>query len=314
LFLLFGLAGIAAQRQEASRKLVAAVEAEKQAARDEIVRRQFQTSLIAAAPAKAVEWRAALRRISSDIASIKTTDSLHKKRDELTMLRGQAKTWLGQLDTKPADAVAAESEIASRSSQVQAMADFVDGVSAFDEALRDAKALIAKRSWLDADQVLDGALKRVEVLKTADASFRTLVAAGFDPDRKKAEVVAAKASIAGAVARLKRQQAAAEAAQKKREVAEEEAKAEAQAYLALCGDSPVISSWDGEMIGLASTIRESAHDPDSIDVSKCTQPILTKENCWVSACNVRGKNAFGGLILQRQVWSYSKALGFRSGG
>jgi len=64
---------------------------------------------------------------------------------------------------------------------------------------------------------------------------------------------------------------------------------------------------------LESKIEESAHDPDSIDVSNCTRPVLSKDNCWVSTCDVRGKNAFGALTLQKQTWSYSKALGFRPG-
>jgi hypothetical protein len=85
----------------------------------------------------------------------------------------------------------------------------------------------------------------------------------------------------------------------------------AAVYAALCGEKPSISSWDGEVIGLERALKETANDPDSIDVEKCTNPVLTTENCWLVTCNVRGKNGFGALILQRHTFAYSKALGFQ---
>jgi hypothetical protein len=311
LFTILGIAGIAARHQEASRKAEASAAAKEQADQEQAHRQQAQASLLAAAPAKAAEWRATLKTISSDMASVKTSDDLHRKLGELTALRDQARTWLGQLDTKPPDAAAAVSEIESKSSQVQAMTDSVDGVAAVDRDFLAAKEQIAKRSWLEADQALDSALQRLTALQVADPAFRAFVVGGFDPVRKKAEVEAARAGIATAVAGAKKRQAAAEAAEQKRAAAEEAAKAAAQTYLTLCGDAPKVSSWDGALVGLELKIKETAHDPDSIDVSECTTPVLTKDNCWASTCKVRGKNAFGALILQKQTWSYSKALGFR---
>ena len=292
LFTLSGLGGILVQREEAARKEQAAAAAQKRAAQEAAHRKQLQPSLLAEAPAKAAAWKASLTSIASGMPSVKTND-LRRKLGELNALRDQAKTWLAQLDVKPRDAEAAEAEIESKSNQVQAAVDFVDGAAAFDTAFQDARALIAKRSWIEADQALDEVLQRVPALQAADPSFRAFVVGGFDPARKKAQVAAAKAGIAGAVA-----------AEKKREEA-------AQAYRALCGEAPVVSSWDGALVGLTSAIKETANDPDSIDVSRCTQPELTKGSCWVSTCNVRGKNGFGGMILLRQTWSYSKLLGFR---
>lgn len=93
-------------------------------------------------------------------------------------------------------------------------------------------------------------------------------------------------------------------AEKKKNRAEEE-DAKIAAYKELCGEKPEISSWDGEIIGLEAVIRRNAHDPSSIDVEKCSNPVLTLNNCWVSTCNVRGKNAFGALILNRVTYSFS---------
>ncbi len=90
-------------------------------------------------------------------------------------------------------------------------------------------------------------------------------------------------------------------------VKKEEAQiAAAEVYVTLCGERPVLSPWDGEVIGLERHIKETANDPDSIDAEKCTNPVMTEKHCWVSTCNVRGKNGFGALILLRKTYSFSK--------
>ena len=303
LFAILGLGGMWAKHEEASRKEAAAIAEQKQAAREDEQRKQVQESLLAAAPAKAAAWRATLGKLSSDLANAKTNDELDQKFGAIVALRDEAKAWLGQLPQKPADAAATESEIESKAKQLQPMIDFIHGVTAFEGAFRDAKALVEKREWLAADRALDATSQHLVALETADPSFRKLVDGGFDPGRKKAEVSAAKAGIAGAVVSARKQQAAAEAV-----------KAKEETYLALCGEAPRVSSWDGAPVGLESAIKKIANDPDSIDVSDCTTPVLSKDNCWVSTCNVRGKNGFGALILLRQTWSYSKALGFQQVG
>jgi hypothetical protein len=85
--------------------------------------------------------------------------------------------------------------------------------------------------------------------------------------------------------------------------------AAAEALAAVCGPKPSISSWDGEVIGLERALKKTAHDPDSIDVENCTDPILTKKRCWITTCDVRGKNMFGAKIYQRKQYSVSR-LGF----
>ncbi len=95
-------------------------------------------------------------------------------------------------------------------------------------------------------------------------------------------------------------------AEKKR-AAEEKLRAEAAALTYVCGDAPKISPWDGELVGSESFLARNAHDPDSIDVEHCTTPVLTKKACWVSRCQVRGRNAFGALVLNAMIFSAGRA-------
>lgn len=78
------------------------------------------------------------------------------------------------------------------------------------------------------------------------------------------------------------------------------------ALRARCGPKPRVGGLDGELAGAANAVRNVAHDPDSVDVARCTDPALT-ERCWVSTCNVRAKNTFGALVLQRMVFHVDKS-------
>jgi hypothetical protein len=76
------------------------------------------------------------------------------------------------------------------------------------------------------------------------------------------------------------------------------------AWVAICGaDPPARSPWDGEIIGSESFIEQGAGDPDSVDVSRCTMPELSDRDCWVSTCDVRARNGFGGMVLNRYRFS-----------
>jgi hypothetical protein len=309
---LVGIAGLVGQHSKKQAQEAAVDEANKQAVEAAARRKGLQAALLAEAPRRATEWRTSLKTVAAGLAAVRAAEDVGTKLGELTTLRDKAKAWLGQIDSpKPADVVEAVAEIEATLAQVQKMKEFIDAVVAFEASLRSGRDFAARRSWLYADHEWDVALGKVEALQVADPSLRKLIVGGFDPDRKKAEVVALKGGIASAVAGARRQAAAQEAAAKKREQAEEKARAAQQAYQQLCGEAPVASAWDGEVIGLARTIKETANDPDSIEVTNCTQPQMTTDNCWLTTCNVRGKNGFGGLVLQRQTWSYSKVLGFR---
>jgi hypothetical protein len=88
------------------------------------------------------------------------------------------------------------------------------------------------------------------------------------------------------------------------------ARAQEQVALhAVCGDLPFRSEWEGEYGKVESAaVKRVAHAPSLIDVENCTVAVLTREHCWVTTCEVRGKNAFGAKVLDRRRFSMS-ALG-----
>lgn len=90
--------------------------------------------------------------------------------------------------------------------------------------------------------------------------------------------------------------------QKVREAKEREERTELLDY---CGKPPKRNDSDG-IDDVASFVRQTAHDPDSIEVSDCSVFILDERKCWVTTCNVRGKNAFGAKILNRQTFSLER--------
>jgi hypothetical protein len=151
------------------------------------------------------------------------------------------------------------------------------------EDLSKAAASIKEKDYLAADKVFETMLVGLDVPKDS-APFVPMV----DVKKLRSTVEGRRRTIG---AGLKKQKA---------EVAA------AQVYEELCGERPALSAWDGEVIGLERHIKETANDPDSIDVEKCTPPRMTDKRCWVSTCNVRGKNAFGALILLRKTYSFSK--------
>ena len=73
-------------------------------------------------------------------------------------------------------------------------------------------------------------------------------------------------------------------------------------YVVSCGDRPKHSGWDGGNSAAEQLVKRSAHDPDSIDVENCTAPELTMRSCWQFTCDVRGKNMFGAMVLNRRTF------------
>lgn len=75
--------------------------------------------------------------------------------------------------------------------------------------------------------------------------------------------------------------------------------------MAVCSREPYRSDWDGEYGTVESAVKRAAHDPSSIDVLNCTQAVLYRDQCWVTTCEVRGKNAFGAKVLEQRRFSIS---------
>ncbi len=90
------------------------------------------------------------------------------------------------------------------------------------------------------------------------------------------------------------------------EAALQKARIEREAVAYACGEKPERSAWDGAIIGLESALKENAHDPRSIDVSACSEPVMSDKRCWIFRCKVRGKNAFGALILKTPMYEKNR--------
>lgn len=73
------------------------------------------------------------------------------------------------------------------------------------------------------------------------------------------------------------------------------------AYRQQCGDKPG-PTWNGSVMAVQLHLRRTAHDPKSIEMESCTNPVLTSDKCWRTSCVYRGKNAFGAKIRNSNVF------------
>jgi len=195
-------------------------------------------------------------------------------------------------------------QTAGQHAALDAWVKLVEAAQTVASETAKGKAAAAKASWLAADSAFEEALAALDEIEEAPSGVRARLPAGFDVAKKRSEVKQLRTQIAGPLAQAKKR------AEREEEKRREEAAKEA-AYRATCGAKPVVSGWDGEVIGLESALKQTAHDPDSIDVENCTEPVLTQGICWRFRCSVRGKNMFGALILQQKWFSFSQALGFQ---
>ena len=74
-----------------------------------------------------------------------------------------------------------------------------------------------------------------------------------------------------------------------------EQEVERQIAQALCGERPR----DHNDAVIEYYFRQFAHDPGSVDISRCTRPRWDDDACWVTECDLRARNAFGALVLHR---------------
>jgi hypothetical protein len=202
----------------------------------------------------------------------------------------------GELQPAPA-------EIADRVQKIIVLRETLDAVAKAGAATDAAADLAAKKDWIAADDQF--ALARAqwdthpEVMVTLTRATTTGEPAALDVEAEKADIERKRRRIAQPVATAR----ARLEVQRKKEAKERDEEA---AFAAICGPKPSCGGWDGECIGLERAVKETANDPDSIDVEACSDPRLTREHCWVTTCNVRGRNAFGALILLRKTFSMSK--------
>ena len=178
------------------------------------------------------------------------------------------------------------SEYRAAQERARKRAELLAEYKAIAESKRTAEALIAQRKWVEADRALEHASAAVAKLQAAEDVTRLIPQFRGSPENSAIQ--------------KQRRQIAKQVDRQRKEVEQEKLLA------ALCGPKPFCSAWDGECGNIESALKRVAHDPGSIDVENCTDPVLYRDRCWVTTCDVRGKNAFGALVLNRKRFSISR--------
>ena len=276
------------------------LEAKRAAEAIAVARAKTVAELLAAVPAKITEWRAKLSQVQSDAESanyveggVTTVDAVTA---DITAVTGQlGSSTPPEVEQLKTDAAAVREKYAART-------EFNTELLDIGQQVMSAKQQATARQWLSADESYANALKDLDSLGNAAPWLAKFLPTGFDIAAKKKEVAALRSQIAGPLTAEKQRQQKAAAARQAKEAKE-------AAYATLCGEKPAIG-WGGDLIGVEYVLKETANDPDSIEVKNCTEPALSSDNCWLSTCDVRGKNAFGAKILKRMTFS-KNALGFQ---
>ena len=63
------------------------------------------------------------------------------------------------------------------------------------------------------------------------------------------------------------------------------------------GDKPNQSSYDGSYRAVKIYLKQAMHDPSSLDINNCSSVYKIEDKGWAVKCSYRGKNAFGGTVL-----------------
>lgn len=148
----------------------------------------------------------------------------------------------------------------------------------------DEATATATFEYLNALQAHDAyvrALARLEEIRAEDAAVCEV-----SPAESTQSLLALRNQVAARASQLRRENQV-NAAQQER-----------------CGPAPQVWGFRDTLPGAEEFERSRAHDPSSIRVEACEQPSLSSDRsrCWLTACTVRGKNAFGALVAHRAVF------------
>ena len=296
-------AGVVARREASAQE--AAYAASQKRAAEELAR------LKAATVSASRDWRSSAA--SAWDAASKNFDRLRDSTRTVAEIRDRATAAISKLgDEVPQEVTAAAAEVAVVHQRLRATCELEDLTTSVDSDLATARDCATKRQWIGADEAAADGLTKLDKFAAADLPLKHFLEERLQPDARRRDLVAVRKQVAGPAAIERRRMAAEEARQRVEADRRRAQEAEDGAYAAACGKKPAIGGWDGELVGLESALQRTAHDPDSIDVENCTDPVLTSRNCWVSTCDVRGRNAFGAKVLQRKTFSYSSATGYQT--
>lgn len=151
----------------------------------------------------------------------------------------------------------------------------------------EAERLIQSEQWSEAAAVLKNAQRVAEREMQQQKQSELVMPRDFAPAIRHAEIDKRLRSISGRAERAL------------------EERRESERLAAVCGKKPLFSPFDGGDFRIERELKKRAHDPGSIEVTNCTSPLLYADTCWNTTCDVRGKNAFGALVLSRRRFSIS---------
>lgn len=264
------------ERHDAVRRQAA--EAQQQQQQREAAVREARLRTEADATAK--QWAAALGLVDTQLAQGHLREAYR--------LLGAAKKDVPQLglNPMPPSIAAVLPRHQALEARIAPLHQSLDIYEQLEEQRASIAPLIQSKEWLAAEASVSAAEGLLQQVKAADV--KRYLPAGASLEQIQRQLERAGKLIKPKADREHKQQQTREA------------------YATLCGPKPEVSGWDGEVIGIARALKKVAHDPDSIDVENCTEPVLSEKHCWITSCNVRGKNMFGGKILQRRRFSLSK--------
>lgn len=174
----------------------------------------------------------------------------------------------------------------------------ISGVSHLVDDVATARKSIRDEDWAVAIQLCDAQIALID----SAIFFHDTWAGHLMPDvatlRRRSSEFSALRGRADRALKAKQAQVA------RQEAMDAKEQAATQRLISRCGEAPIVGGFHAELSGAESFVQRSAHDPDSIDVSNCTAPELYETACWVSDCDVRGKNAFGATVLTHMRFSY----------
>jgi hypothetical protein len=173
-----------------------------------------------------------------------------------------------------------------------------------DKEVAKGDQLALNRDWIAADKAYQDAMVALEKVPAVDRGGEP-VPPELNLANAKSRVTSLRNRIASAVTQELRRL---ELERKQREQ-EAEIERKANEYRARCGSPPTVSPFDGQLFGLAESIRKSSReDPGPFKITKCTDPVMTKSDCWVSTCTVDGR-IFG--TDYKRKFTFSQRDGFK---
>ena len=282
---------------------VAAEVAEKRAATKAQEASARRTVRIQQLPKKLNDWRSTIANIER--AAMSAVFVAGGMDDALAAVDAEMELFSTELGTSaPPEFVAAHASQRLTSERYIARAKFEEALQQSGVELRNAKSKASQGYWNAAEDSCLSSVRYLEHIAAAAPWLKALIPPDVDLLERGRRVSSIRERIRAPLAAYLRKTAREEAAQKAQLVAASNAREENQRA---CGKPPTWGTARGGMLaGLESEVRQTAHDPNSIEIEDCTEPILSSDRCWVSMCLMRGKNALGALVSRRIAVTYRK--------